>query len=132
MKDFLRHITTGSLNEIPESVLGAFKSEFPEAINAEWYKAADGFEAVFHDEGIEKIAIFGDQGTILILEENLSVDTIPLAIADLVRDMGKIMNYIRVNNKGVVTFELILRDRNWHRHLLEVSPEGVILNKRRL
>jgi hypothetical protein len=86
-------------------------------------------EAVFTEEGKEKISLFSLEGNLIELKTNLSIEAIPNTVAKAVEQEGEIMNCISVFIPEVLNYELIVRDSNLKRYRISSDKNGAILSK---
>jgi hypothetical protein len=117
---------------IPKIVVNNFNKVFPDAINVEWYLNGEIFEAVFHENDLEKIAFIDNKGTTIETKVNLALSLIPFAIAQIASNHGEIMNAIKITNNDSITYEIIVRDQKLNRYLIEFDDKGLIFNKKLL
>lgn len=126
--DFIKSIFAKK-NTAPDHIKIKFKQLFPKAIGVEWCKLKDNMEAVFTEEGTEKISLFSREGNLIELKTNLSIEAIPNTIAKAVEQEGEIMNCISIFIPEVLNYELIVRDSNLKRYRISSDKNGSILSK---
>jgi hypothetical protein len=112
----------------PQFVSTAFDTLFPEAVNAEWYVNAQGFEAVFHHNQQEMIAMLGANGELLETRHNLPAAEAPAVVMVALAPRAELMNVIRVEKNGETTYEIIYRNRHLDRFVMLISEQGNILS----
>ena len=112
----------------PQFVATAFDTLFPEAVNAEWYVNAQGFEAVFHHNQQEMIAMLGANGELLETRHNLPAAEAPAVVMVALAPRAELMNVIRVEKNGETTYEIIYRNRHLDRFVMLISEQGNILS----
>lgn len=119
-------------NSAPEKIKLKFKALFPKAKGVEWFKLANGMEAIFNEGGKEKIGIFSHDGTLLELRTNLPLELIPENIRLSASKQGEIMNCISINVSGAINYELIVRDIELKRFRIFSDNNGHITAKTEL
>jgi hypothetical protein len=129
VEDFLQNLMQINKTIVPKIVTNGFKKAFPDAINIEWYHNGQIFEAVFHENDLEKIAIIDSTGSMVELKINLLLKLIPSSIADIASQHGEIMNAIKIISGEEITFEIIIRDQKLDRYKIEFDKKGFIYNK---
>jgi hypothetical protein len=112
----------------PQHVAIAFETIFPEAVNVEWYVNAQGFEAVFHLNQREMIAMLGANGEPLEIRRNLPAVSAPAAVMVALAPEVELMNVIRVEKNAEVTYEIIYRNHQLERFVMLISEQGNILS----
>jgi hypothetical protein len=112
----------------PQHVATTFQNLFPEAVNVEWYVSAQGFEAVFHLNQHEMIAMLGANGEPLEIRLNLPAAEAPTVVIAALAPEAELMNVIRVEKYAEVTYEIIYRNRHLDRFVMLISEQGQILS----
>ena len=112
----------------PQHVVTAFENLFSEAVNVEWYVNALGFEAVFHLNQREMIAMLGANGELLETRFNLLEAEAPAVVLMALAPETELMNVIRVEKNAEVTYEIIYRNRRLDRFVMLISKQGNILS----
>jgi hypothetical protein len=114
----------------PQFVATAFGILFPEAVNAEWYVNAQGFEAVFHHNHSEMIAMLGANGELLETRLNMPAAKAPamVMVALAPESESELMNVIKVEKNTETTYEIIYRNRHLDRFVMLISEQGNILS----
>ena len=130
MKDFLKKVIEGHGISPPEICLESFKEVFNDAINVEWFKREDRFEAVFYRNNLEHIAFFSANGIFEEYRLNLPADHLPVRITKLLSYKGEIMNSVLRNKGNLLEYEVIVRDPDFTRSLITISDTGNILEER--
>lgn len=110
----------------PKYITNGFSANFQEAVNVEWHHTNAGFEAVFHEKGLETIAQFNKYGALTEARKNVTASALPDAVNDLAGNLGEIMNAIIVSRKNQVFYEIIYRDKLLNRFLLLIDNNGTI------
>ncbi len=130
--DFFNLFLEGSRIAAPDSVLESFRDRFPEALNIEWFRNGDLFEAIFHEHGIEKISKFSAGGSWIETGINLGIERIPADVSSTAETKGEIMNAIEFKTMTSKKFEIIVRDSHMNRFLLMISSSGDLVKSRLL
>ena len=131
MKDFLKHIFQYPNVKSSKQVDADFKKRFPYASHIEWHLHGKIFEAIFIDDGKEKITRFEDDGTYIDTKVNLSLESVPLFVKENIKSMGELMNAIEIETGSDTYYELIIKE-NQQRYLLSLSEKGELLEKKRM
>jgi hypothetical protein len=129
MEDFFQNMLQISKTVIPIVVVSNFIRIFPDALNVEWYLNGEIFEAVFHENELEKIAFFDIEGNNLETKVNLPLALLSSTIASIASTYGEIMNAIKITNREEITFEIIVRDLELNRYRVELDDKGIFINK---
>ena len=132
MEDFIQNILKINKTIIPKLVVNRFVAVFPSAINIEWYLNGEIYEAVFHENDLEKLVYLDKTGTIIEVKVNLLLSLIPASISEIAAKHGELMNAIEIKSDESVTYEIIVRDKDLVRSLIEIDESGIILNKKLL
>jgi len=127
MKSILKYLLLNQKRQAPKKVLESFKKLFGSSINIEWERVHDEFEAIFYYDGIEQIARFDEQGSLLSLKRNFTINNIPLEIAKIARSFGEIMNVIEIKQGDNLNFEFIYRNESLIRFSLLLDEKGNVL-----
>ena len=133
MKKFFTKFIEGSSILPPDMISTAFILNFPGALNAEWYNRKEGgFEVIFYNDDIEHIAIFDSQGVLNEYKKSLPETYMPEKIKSELESKGEIMNVVMINHGNRITYEVIIRDRQFIRSLLLLNEWGEIQSERKL
>ncbi len=132
MQNILSKIFTSNKTKPPKAVLRSFEIDFGQPINVEWHKDAENFEAVFYIDEREHIALFAPDGHIVVQKTNLLLTSAPLPVAAQAKNIGEMMNLIKMVRNGIINFEVIARDLYLDRYYLLLDEDGQILEKRKL
>jgi len=68
-----------SVEEVPDNILNAFNSEYPNAMEVEWEKEGQGYEVEFEENEVEMEITYDMQGNIIESELDVSEDELPAA-----------------------------------------------------
>ncbi|NCA86001.1 MAG: hypothetical protein EOM83_10560 [Clostridia bacterium] len=117
----------GKINP-PQYVANVFETLFPEAVNVEWYVNTQGFEAVFHHNQREMIAMLSANGELLETRHNLPAAEAPAVVKPALTPESELMNVIRVEKNAEVTFEIIYRNQKLDRFVMLIGEQGNILS----
>jgi hypothetical protein len=132
VEDFFQNILSNSKTVIPKLVVNNFTKLFPEAMNIEWYLNGDNFEAVFHENDLEKIAFIDKYGNNIETKVNLPLSMLSTSIVQIALKQGEIMNAIKIITKDSTAYEIIVRDLKSNRYRIEIDEEGGLFNKKLL
>jgi len=128
MDNFFENILRDSKTAVPEAIRYSFSQNFPDALNTEWYINVHIFEAVFHENDLEKIAFFDYNGTLIETKVNILKTGLPYYILDAASSHGEIMNAIEITSIAKKRYEIILRDDKLTRYVYYFDEEGNLLN----
>lgn len=110
----------------PQNVLEGFYRIAPEAVEVEWHIDENTFEAIYRENGIEKISFFLENGEWLETKTNLRLEMIPAFIKAELEKNWEIMNAIELKTPQKREFEFITRDKSKSRYLLFTDEDGRI------
>lgn len=127
MKNSFLKIFGASSKKIPENVKEQLLKQFPEAINIDWDKKDDLYEAVFYLNETEYIAKISEEDGLTGYKKNLKADELPPEVIAESETHGEIMNAIAIYTRANHFFEVIVRDREFNRTLLFISKSGELL-----
>jgi hypothetical protein len=124
----LFNIFKNSPKAIPDSVKSGLLLHFPKAINIEWNRLEDTFEAVFYLEEVEQIAKLSPDGTLIESKKNLWLDEVPPIISEKIGEYGEMMSAIEISSITGTTYEIIIRKKDFNRFLLLFDNQGNLLS----
>jgi hypothetical protein len=124
---FFKSWLTGDAITAPEIVKESFKTKFGGAINVEWFRTDDCYEAIFYDNEIEKISKFSHEGSWIETRTNLDITVLNTDIKNPAEQCGEIMNAILIEMQDLKKYEIIIRDKQLNRFLLMLSDTGRII-----
>ncbi|MBN1821134.1 MAG: hypothetical protein JXR31_06675 [Prolixibacteraceae bacterium] len=116
-----------NLHTIPKKVREQQKIIFPKSLNIEWSNSEKYFEAVFYLDETEQIARYSTDGKLVEHKKNLWPEKLPKIITEACKKFGEVMNAIEIFKDGNHVFEIIIRDKNFSRHLLLFYNDGTLL-----
>lgn len=122
-------ILSGGNSEPPAGLALKFHQMFPEATELEWHSDGEMLEAIFRQEGIEKIAFFMESGEWIDTRTNLSIEMIPQKLRSVLEENWEIMNAISIVSQKSTEFEFIVRDKEKNRYLLFTDDQGAITHQ---
>lgn len=132
MKNFLKMIFSTTAFTPPEKIRVKLMEKFPDIINVEWNKVGSSFEAIFYKDQVEYIAVIDSTGELIEYKMSLSEDLLPQQIKEDLNQKGEIMNAV-LNNKGNgISYEVIIRDAQLVRYLINLSESGVVISEKKL
>jgi len=114
----------------PDPCIEGLSHNFEDALNVEWGEKENGFEALFHKDQSEYIALFNKDGVLLEYKQFLPQSYLPEPIKIYLESRGEIMNIVMRNKGNRIEFEAIIRDRDQARHLLLLSESGHLIEQR--
>ena len=132
MNNFFTQFIEGSTITPTEVVINALNENFQGAINAEWYKRGENFEAIFYKDNIEHIAIIDPAGILIEYKMFLPEGFLPEKIRIELENKGEIMNAVMANKGNAITYEIIIRSTPVNRTLLLLNEWGEILQEKPL
>lgn len=132
MDDFLKQVLSGNGIEPPEDCLQLFNEKFSGAINVEWYKLGDIYEAVFYKDNIEYIAVFDSNSVLIEYKMHLPLEYLPEALKVSAENKGEIMNLVKINKGNRIDYEIIMRDKDLKRFIVHYSDLGKELSSKKL
>lgn len=132
MKNRLKQIFLTPFKAIPEKVKSRLTEHFPEALNIEWEKKKDNYEAIFYVNEVEHIAKISEKNGLLEYKKNLKLDELPEVVSDECKKSGEIMNAIANYLEDNLFYEVIVRDKEFSRSLLLLNKDGKLLKSERI
>ncbi len=125
-------IIKAAVVRVPSVVREGFKANFSVTKNPEWSRHGGLFEVIFYHDGMEKIARFDREGTLLEYRINLQLETIADSVRAKASLEGEIMNCIELHSVDTVKYEFIVRDTGLVRYLLLTDTTGNKIRKEKL
>lgn len=132
MKDFLKKILRGSSLKVPENCQRVFDENFQSAVNIEWFKKEDHYEAVFYIDAIEYISIFSFEAELIEYKTFLPPDHVPGHVLAILQNEGELMNTVLINKGNTIQYEGIVRDSNKKRKLVLLNEHGKLIAENNL
>ena len=132
MDDFLRNMLERGDIQPPQACNQLFIERFPGAVNLEWFEVGPNYEVHFHKDEIEHIALFTSEGKLIRFSTQLEKELLPSRIKMNLENDWEIMNSIIINEGNLITYEIIVRNQDLERYLLNVNYLGEIIEKERL
>jgi hypothetical protein len=126
MEDFVKKMLDGNGIDPPQACLEALSVHFENAQHADWFERSTFYEAIFYKDNIEHIAHFEPSGALIEYRQNLPVDMLPEAIKKDLQSRGEIMNAVLRNKGNTLEYEVIVRDCEMHRHLINFDGLGLV------
>lgn len=108
----------------PKSIKELFLSTFPLSVNDEWLRTSKGYEVIFHQNEVEKIAKYTKSGQLIETRTNLTFAQVPPEIKLKADVLGEIMNAILIDNLNTIFYELIYRDAELNRYVILFDQQG--------
>ena len=132
MEDFIKYVFQNNGITPPEECKEGLTKNFEGAINIEWFKKDQDYEAIFYKENSEFIALFHSDGNLAEYKQYLSVSYLPETIKNFLESKGEIMNIVLINKGNRIEYEAIVRDSSLVRFLVILSTYGDIIEERKL
>lgn len=134
MDDFLKKVQKETAVIPPVACLESLNRNFESAIRVEWeeIRKDERYEAIFYREGIEYIARFDLDGTLLKYKMYLPNDLLPAMIREDLESKFEIMNVVLINEGNQLLYEIIVRDKELTRRVVLTDTLGRIQEERPL
>jgi len=132
MENYFKKILNDDSITPPETISRALHDNFKNPVWIEWFIRGDQYEAIFYADNTEHIALLDKNGILLSFRINLPSLLLPLPIADQIERHGELMNSILQNTKGIIEYEVIVRDSKLVRYIINFDQKGTLLNKSEL
>lgn len=129
MKRIIKNLFKPFFKNVPENIEKELFKHFPKAINVDWNKGIDAYEAVFYIEDVEYIAKISTKGEMLMFKKNLRISEVPELIQRNSKDFGEIMSAIAIYTGENISFELIIRTPQLVRFMLLFDFAGNLTEK---
>lgn len=129
---FFENLISGNQTTPPYTAEQGLLKHFPDAINTEWYKSGNDYEAVFYSQNIEHIARFTAFGDLKEYKMNVDKNRLPMVIIRSVESLGEIMSAVLINRLPELTYEIIMRDQLLKRFVVVTRSTGEIIRKQTL
>ena len=130
--NFLRKVIKGTGITPTALCIEAFNLNFRNAVNVEWYNKGDLFEAIFYKDNIEHIALFNTDGILQEYTQYLPEGYLPESMKNILETRGEVMNSVLKNKGNTIEYEVIYRDKELNRYLINFSDIGKVLEEKRL
>ena len=132
MKSFISKIFKGNGISPPDNIANKLYDNFENAINVDWYKKEEAFEAVFYKENQEYLATFDFDGNLKEYKVYMLEGYLPETIKNLAESRGEIMNAVLTNKGNSINYEIIVRVTPSKRFMITISDTGVIIDDKEL
>lgn len=99
--------------DVPAAVKTAFAQQFP-GTTARWVKTADGYEAHFKNKRLDASAVYGADGSLAAMEQEIKVSQLPLPVIDYVEQHygGSIREAAKVTRaNGEINYEATVKGK---------------------
>lgn len=116
----------------PQKVKQGLETNFPDARSVEWTPYKKYYEAIFYEQDIEKIARFDPEGNLTETRINIAPSSIPDWLRNKTDEELEIMNCISVLKNEGTAYELIVRDKELIRYVIQVDTTRQISAKEKL
>ncbi len=132
MDKFLKNVVEGNGDSPSVVCLQSFNQNFKQAINVEWFRKDNRYEAIFYKDNLEHIALFSLTGSLIEYRINVPSDYLPASITRLLSSKGEIMNSVMRNKGNRLEYEVIVRDQELNRTQITLSDIGKIMGVKKL
>ena len=132
MKNLFSRIFGNQSKSIPEIVGKKLELTFPNALNIEWEKKGEMYEAVFYVDDVEHIALISKTGSLIEYKKNIWLEELPEVVKTGGNALGEIMNVILIYHGEEVFYELIIRNHKLDRFEYLFDNTGVALRTKKL
>lgn len=121
MKNFLNIPGKEALSP-PDIISRDLFNRFQDPLNIEWSKRGELYEAIFYCKSIEHIADYRSDGAFVSYRVNISPPVLPDGFEQMLDSDFEIMNLVkRVSCEGLVSYEIVARDRELNRYLININ-----------
>lgn len=128
MKNPFKNIFTSQSHSVPEKVKKHLYHFFPGAVNVEWGKNGEDYEAIFYMDEMEHIVKITAKDGVCQIKKNLKFADLMKKIRDMAATYGEVMNVISIFSDRKITYEIIVRDENLKRSMVLLNSEGQLLS----
>lgn len=121
-----------SQKDVPSVVLNAFMTAYPQASDVEWELRGSTYNVDFEIGKIDHEAWYDAGGKLLKHKEDVPLHSLPVAVADAIKKefaAYKLDDADKVEEDGKI-FYLIELDGSPNDRILQISPEGKVLDNR--
>ena len=115
-----------------EEVEEAMLKHFANAVNIEWFYENGAYETIFYLENKEYIAKFDRNAKLIDYRVNLPLDLLPVNIEKSLDPEKEIMNLVEIHNNNIISYELILRNKELIRFVALFNQSGENLGMKKL
>lgn len=130
MKEFLSSLQENGAIIPPAAALNDIENRFQNPINIEWSLRDDHYEAIFYSGAREQIARYSKDGRLINYKINISPPVLPGMFMKVIEMDHELMNVVKiVTADGTVSYEIITRDNNLTRYLVNLDSSANVLLK---
>ncbi|HAM99947.1 MAG TPA: hypothetical protein DCQ26_15205 [Marinilabiliales bacterium] len=129
-KKFFKNLIAGNQSSPPTEVESSLVKQFAGAINIEWYKKEDDYEAIFYLHQMEHIARFKITGELIEYKINIPPTQLPPFIIETITTIGEIMSSVVINQLSKHHYEIIVRNKILQRLVVVLDDKGEILDRK--
>ena len=115
-----------------EEVESAMLRHFANAVNIEWFYENGIYETIFYLDNKEYIAKFDRNANLIDYRVNLPLDLLPVNIEKSIDPEKEIMNLVEIHKNNVISYELILRNKELIRFVALFSQTGENMGMKKL
>lgn len=100
---------------VPSVVLNAFKSQFPTALDVEWEKVNNLYEADFEVANVDHTVQLNTEGKLIQLKKEISAAELPKAINNAIASNFKdyVTDDLELVTKGNQTYYQLQLEKSW-------------------
>lgn len=100
---------------VPSVILNSFKSQFPTAVDVEWEKVNNLYEADFEIANVDHTAQLNTEGKLVQLKKEITAAELPKAINDAIAAnfKGYIADDVELVKHGNQTYYQLQLEKNW-------------------
>jgi hypothetical protein len=132
MSNFFKKFIDGGNVVPPHHIEKEFNHKFIDPLNVEWFLKGKQYEAVFYKDNTEYIARYTSEGLLIDYKINLPVDNLPEKLCSKLPWDEEIMNVVSIDSGKSTEYEIIVRDKNLQRYLIQIADNGKIINRKAL
>ncbi len=115
-----------------EEVEEAMLKHFANAVNIEWFYENGAYETIFYLDNKEYIAKFDRNAKLIDYRVNLPLDLLPVNIEKSLDPEKEIMNLVEIHKNNIISYELILRNKELIRFVALFNQAGENLGMKKL
>jgi hypothetical protein len=129
MSNFFKKFINGGTITPPPEIERQFFEQFVNPINVEWFFKETRYEAVFYMKNTEYIAHYSNDGLLIDYRINLKIEELPESIRTNLNRDEEIMNVVSIKKGTNLDYQLIVRDKNLTRYLIQAKETGEIISR---
>lgn len=122
------------ITTVTNLVSEAFKQKFASAENVNWNRIENFFFVSFQMKETDLTAAYGDDGEFIAISRNISIEQLPLAIADAIKEKYKDYvipaNVTEIAFRGETSYYLTVEGKTSYRQLKCYSNGDITVEKK--